>query len=416
MLDRNTSNLSIEQQSLNKTGRGRIIKRLSYKEKRDVCISPKVQIWTPPCGTWPSTSSGSFTLIPPELVCLIFEFCVLESLSALRLLNRHLRYTVDTWPVYAELLRHVPGPLCLFTKTGAARFFTAPQLRNVLHTPACFVCGKRGSYLYLPRCLRACFPCLYVSWQLATITIPETYKYYSDALSEQDIHADIPFVLADPGLTRDVRTRLLEQPGLLTCVDDPEVYFRPARRLASYWDVHAAAWDRRSEGRGADEDPWMTRKLHEGPHGGWGARQLCKVLFGEAREVSTLFPYVAQVQASPDAASSGQGQSRPRRGRGRGRKSKKAKDTSGARARARGAYALLSCRACAVPEKEAYRAFWQDMGMLPSGFLLTRLEGGLEAEYDEQGFLEHVGECEAAQRLWENPALGRGFNWGAESG
>src|SRR5260370_25525440 len=61
---------------------------------------------------------------------------------------------------YKNLIRHAPHAIAALVGTRAGSHFTLDEVFHTFCTPSCHVCGHFGAFLWIPECIRCCFPCL----------------------------------------------------------------------------------------------------------------------------------------------------------------------------------------------------------------------------------------------------------------
>lgn len=81
-----------------------------------------------------------------------------------------MRAIIDSTTPFRLLAEYAPDGLRTLNHTGAALYFTVAQIFQVTCTRACIVCGKHGTYLYMPECVRCCQYCLNKTQKLMPIS------------------------------------------------------------------------------------------------------------------------------------------------------------------------------------------------------------------------------------------------------
>ena len=99
---------------------------------------------------------GDLDLLPLELLNKVLRCSDLHAMSTLRLLNRRARVVVDSSYPYNLTLLHAPQVIPALVKTGIVSHFSVDDIFCALSTPSCGVCGKFGTYLWIPECIRCC--------------------------------------------------------------------------------------------------------------------------------------------------------------------------------------------------------------------------------------------------------------------
>src|ERR1700722_2428082 len=128
---------------------------ISISTDRDP-LTPVVEFHHPfACGTL-----GDLDALPIELLNAVLRCSDLYTVSTLRLLNRRARVVVDASVPYKHILRHAPRVIAALERTGVSSHFSVDEVFNALSPPACCICGRFGTFLWIPECIRCCFPCL----------------------------------------------------------------------------------------------------------------------------------------------------------------------------------------------------------------------------------------------------------------
>ena len=103
---------------------------------------------------------GDFDSLPLELFNEILCCSDLHTVSTFRWLNRRARVLVESSFPYKHILLNAPDVLAALEKTGIASHFSVDDVFRALSTPSCHVCSKFGTYLWIPECVRCCYPCM----------------------------------------------------------------------------------------------------------------------------------------------------------------------------------------------------------------------------------------------------------------
>jgi len=166
---------------------------------------------------------GDLDSLPLELFNEIIRCSDIHTVSAFQLLNRRARALVISSFPYKLISHNAPHVVAALEKTGTASHFSVDDVFHALSTPSCHVCGKFGAHLWIPECIRCCFPCL----QEASKLMP---------MSERD--ASAAFGLTKNGLSRvPIMTTL---PGVYT---RRQRIYRRKRHLLSRERARQAAID-----------------------------------------------------------------------------------------------------------------------------------------------------------------------------
>jgi hypothetical protein len=139
---------------------------------------------------------GVLDKLPLELLNAILRGFDIRTVFKLRMLNRRMRMIIDTFSPYKTIARHAPEVVAALIRTGVASFFTLDKVHYALCTPACHVCGKLGSFLWIPGCIRCCFPCLLEEPELMPMTKQDAKAAFG--LTESSL-VNVPIMTTLPG-------------------------------------------------------------------------------------------------------------------------------------------------------------------------------------------------------------------------
>ncbi|KAK6517370.1 hypothetical protein TWF281_004026 [Arthrobotrys megalospora] len=124
------------------------------------------------------TKQDRLTNLPLEVLFQIMEYLDIQTIQALGYLNPLWKEIVSGNRSYKHILTVAPVLLYGLNYTDMASHFTLKQLTDILMEPSCFICGKFGNLVYLPRMSRCCPHCFLLKPELRTIAIVTTGKMY----------------------------------------------------------------------------------------------------------------------------------------------------------------------------------------------------------------------------------------------
>jgi hypothetical protein len=166
---------------------------------------------------------GDLESLPLELFNEILRHSDLHAVSALCSLNRRARALVISSYPYKLILQNAPHVVAALEKTGTASHFSVDDVFHALSAPSCHVCGKFGAYLWIPECIRCCFPCVQKAPELMPI-------------SERDASAAF-------GLTKNRLSRVPIMTTLPGAYGPQQRHYRKKRYLLSRERARQAAID-----------------------------------------------------------------------------------------------------------------------------------------------------------------------------
>jgi hypothetical protein len=147
---------------------------------------------------------GDLDSLPFELFNKILRCSDLHAVSEFCSLNWRARaLAISSYP-YKLISQNAPHVVAALEKTGTASHFSVDDVLHALSTPSCHVCGKFGAYLWIPECIRCCFPCM----QEAPELMPMSERAASAAfgLTKNEL-SRVPIMTTLPGVyTRRQRT------------------------------------------------------------------------------------------------------------------------------------------------------------------------------------------------------------------
>ncbi|KAG5640339.1 hypothetical protein DXG03_009175 [Asterophora parasitica] len=145
----------------------------------------------------PTSSIGELQILPLELLYLLFELSDLQAPVHLRLTCRRARMLVDASPSYRCLRIHTPHVICILLRVGIASHFTVSYIAELLHSDSrCSRCGRFGSFLYIPECVRCCYSCM--RFHRSTVPMTKADSMAAFGLTARTI-ATLPVMTTVPG-------------------------------------------------------------------------------------------------------------------------------------------------------------------------------------------------------------------------
>lgn len=144
-----------------------------------------------------SSSLGKLDTLPTELLHTILLDLDLQSLTALRSVNRCIRLTIDTLWQYNEIITHAPNTLRAALSINVGTIISCRQLHGALCSQECVACGRFGAFLYLLTCSRVCYECLVEDPRFLPLT--PKHARVAFGLSSCEI-AKLPTAIAIPGI------------------------------------------------------------------------------------------------------------------------------------------------------------------------------------------------------------------------
>ena len=139
---------------------------------------------------------GDLDVLPVEMLIAVLQISDLHTLSAFTLINRQAKAIADGFMPYRLIKAIAPHILVVFTKTEVASHFTAVQVVDALCSNSCAICGRFGTYLWVPDCIRCCISCLRFSPELMAMTKQDAKAAFG--LSEESL-SKVPIVHSLPG-------------------------------------------------------------------------------------------------------------------------------------------------------------------------------------------------------------------------
>ena len=144
------------------------------------------------------SSLGKLNVFPVETMQEIIIHTNLSTVMNLRRLNMRTRAIIDSTPPFRLLAEYASGSLRTLIHTGVAYYFSVAQVFQVMCTSACIVCGKHGTYLYMPECTRCCLNCLSMAQELMPIC--KTDAKLAFGLTDKKLRLqNVPIVTSLPG-------------------------------------------------------------------------------------------------------------------------------------------------------------------------------------------------------------------------
>ncbi|MCJ1425757.1 hypothetical protein MMC29_003657 [Sticta canariensis] len=104
-------------------------------------------------------SFGNLGKLPPELLCMVFQYLTCDDLETLHGTSTGGHIAVLTFPQYHSLLKHFPTILAILKETRLSRSFTISQIYETFKSPLCTTCSQFGGYVFLPSFTRCCMNC-----------------------------------------------------------------------------------------------------------------------------------------------------------------------------------------------------------------------------------------------------------------
>ncbi|PLB50320.1 hypothetical protein P170DRAFT_405284 [Aspergillus steynii IBT 23096] len=106
------------------------------------------------------SSLGHLETLSLEILHEICLYLDIQSLFQFRHTNRRSQQLVSATYPYKPVIHHALEALCIILRTGAASYFTLPDLFDVLCTRDCYFCGAFSGFLFLPSFKTCCFTCI----------------------------------------------------------------------------------------------------------------------------------------------------------------------------------------------------------------------------------------------------------------
>lgn len=185
--------------------RGEMVDLLGYHECNSVVIyncneryrtlathKPGVDIISHPI----VSDLGDLDMLPIEMLNVVLQYSDLHTLSLLSLINRKAKAIVEGFIPYKLIKTHAPHVLVVLTSTEVASHFTAVQVADALCSSSCAICGNFGLFLWVPDCVRCCFPCMRCSPKLMPMTKRDAKAAFG--LSEKAL-SKVPIIHSLPG-------------------------------------------------------------------------------------------------------------------------------------------------------------------------------------------------------------------------
>lgn len=147
---------------------------------------------TPPS---PLCSMGFLDRLPTELLHIVLLDLDLESMHALRTVNRGVRHVIDNLPQYRAVVTLAPNALRAASSVGLASSILYRNLHDALRAGVCGACGDFGPFLYLLSCSRACILCLAHNPRFQPLTPSDAKAMYG--LDDQTV-SSLPTLSAPP--------------------------------------------------------------------------------------------------------------------------------------------------------------------------------------------------------------------------
>ena len=139
---------------------------------------------------------GDLDKLSIELLYMILHYSDLCTASAFCLLNRQARMVVHASLPYKNLVRHAPHAIAALIRTRVGSHFTVDEVFHTFCTPSCYVCGRFGAFLWIPECIRCCFPCLRAAPEL--MPMGENHAKAVFGLTKKTL-AKVPIMVTLPG-------------------------------------------------------------------------------------------------------------------------------------------------------------------------------------------------------------------------
>ncbi|KAF3479893.1 uncharacterized protein GIQ15_06869 [Arthroderma uncinatum] len=138
----------------------------------------------------------SLSVLPLELLFLIFSYLDICSLNLLRQLSFGIKNLVDFFGPYLILIKYVPATLQVLAVTRVLCKFSVTDLFKALKSKYCFSCGDAGDLLFISLAKRCCRLCLRAGHSLQLISLAAAKECFG--LSSQAVR-NLPSVLMTPG-------------------------------------------------------------------------------------------------------------------------------------------------------------------------------------------------------------------------
>ena len=139
---------------------------------------------------------GDLDVLPIEMLNAALQFSDLHTLSEFSHVNRQAKEVVDGFIPYKLIKTLAPHLLVVLTRTEVVSHFTVGQVVDVLCSKSCSICGRFGTYLWIPDCIRCCFSCLHYSPNLMPMSKKDAKAAFG--LSEREL-SKVPIMYTLPG-------------------------------------------------------------------------------------------------------------------------------------------------------------------------------------------------------------------------
>lgn len=168
--------------------------------------------------------------LPLELLYNILRESTLESVLALRRVNRNLKFKIDNLPEFERLARLFPRYISVFETLGASKWITLQRIYDAFSSITCVDCGNGGDIIHTLTCRRICYTCLEQKTRYLPFIRREAWEKY--ALSAKDLQ-NVPHMKLHrgrygryiPGGARSPQYRaLLGVRGAVHVLYEPKVY------------------------------------------------------------------------------------------------------------------------------------------------------------------------------------------------
>ncbi|EFR03027.1 hypothetical protein MGYG_06027 [Nannizzia gypsea CBS 118893] len=202
-----------------------------------------------------SSPLGLLDSLPLEVLHNGLHILDFQSLSRLSLVSQRGRITVESLPIYRDLMKYIPDTLAALGESNLLSHYSADRLYTVLRSKACVARGKFGTFLFLLTCERCCHECLAHNqsfWALPLSKAQTIYRIPTRELKKLPTMKSIPGVYKTREIKRQ-RPKLVSvfaaaqlakingsMPMLNTTIKTPDM---PSWKTLPDWlqDEHSAA-------------------------------------------------------------------------------------------------------------------------------------------------------------------------------
>ncbi|KAI1174928.1 F-box domain-containing protein [Nemania sp. FL0916] len=142
------------------------------------------------------SSVGTLDCLPPELIFKILNSLDARSVACFARSCYRSNIIARSLPSYSDIVKYAPNALLALRKVGLIGTYSVARLHRVLRSEKCARCSAFGAFLYLPRAMRCCYPCLRHNRSFQTLPDAHIKEYFD--LSTEDIE-HLPTLQPIPG-------------------------------------------------------------------------------------------------------------------------------------------------------------------------------------------------------------------------